>query len=119
MPVKPKRPCNRTGCNTLTTERFCREHQQIYRAEQDKHRGSSTQRGYDARWRKARRYYLKRHPLCVHCLQENVYAPADVVDHITPHRGEHELFWDEDNWQSLCTYHHNVKTAKEDGGFGN
>jgi 5-methylcytosine-specific restriction protein A len=44
---------------------------------------------------------------------------ATTVDHIRPHRGDYDLMWDESNWQSLCTWHHNVKTAKEDGAFGN
>lgn len=43
---------------------------------------------------------------------------AIIVDHIIPHRGDMKLFWDEDNWQSLCKHCHDVKTAKEDGGLG-
>jgi len=27
---------------------------------------------------------------------------AAVVDHRVPHRGNQELFWDKNNWQSLC-----------------
>lgn len=27
---------------------------------------------------------------------------ATVVDHIVPHRGNNELFWDKSNWQALC-----------------
>jgi 5-methylcytosine-specific restriction endonuclease McrA len=44
---------------------------------------------------------------------------AKVVDHIKPHKGDHDLFWDEVNWQSLCEPCHNKKTAREDGAFGN
>jgi hypothetical protein len=44
---------------------------------------------------------------------------ANVVDHIIPHRGDMELFWDESNWQSMCEPCHNRKTASEDGAFGN
>lgn len=32
---------------------------------------------------------------------------ATVVDHIKPHRGNQKLFWDKENWQSLCTKCHN------------
>ncbi len=40
---------------------------------------------------------------------------AELVDHIVPHRGDMELFWDEDNWQSSCNWHHNaVKRPLED-----
>lgn len=44
--------------------------------------------------------------------------PATDVDHIVPHKGNHELFWDRDNWQALCHHCHSVKTATEDGGWG-
>jgi 5-methylcytosine-specific restriction protein A len=38
--------------------------------------------------------------------------------HRVPHRGDARLFWDQNNWQPMCTPHHNAKTAREDGGFG-
>lgn len=60
------------------------------------------------------------HPLCVHCLKQGRTEAATVVDHIIPHCGDMVLFWDSaNNWQSLCKTHHDVKTASEDGGFGN
>jgi 5-methylcytosine-specific restriction enzyme A len=78
----------------------------------DKRRGTSTQRGYGYRWQKQRAHYLREHPLCVECMRLGHTVPASVVDHIKPHRGDEALFNDESNWQSLCTMHHNIKTAK-------
>lgn len=69
-------------------------------------RGSAASRGYDSRWRKARAFYLQRHPLCRMCEQIGRITPATVVDHIVPHKGDPELFWDETNWQPLCKRHH-------------
>lgn len=46
------------------------------------------------------------HPLCVMCQAEGRIEAATVVDHIKPHRGDQALFWDRDNWQSLCKRHH-------------
>ncbi len=43
---------------------------------------------------------------------------ATVVDHIVPHKGDQQLFWDTRNWQSMSKPCHDKKTAKEDGGFG-
>lgn len=43
---------------------------------------------------------------------------ATVVDHKMPHKGNMALFWDHDNWQSLCKPCHDYKTATQDGGFG-
>ncbi|MFI5410153.1 HNH endonuclease signature motif containing protein [Kaistia sp. UC242_56] len=40
------------------------------------------------------------------CQAQGRAAPATVVDHIRPHRGDAELFWNADNWQSLCAHHH-------------
>lgn len=31
---------------------------------------------------------------------------AVIVDHIIPHKGDMELFWDESNWQGLCVSCH-------------
>lgn len=81
-------------------------------------RENSNQRGYTYRWRQARERFLQKHPLCRHCENEGYLEPANVVDHITPHKGDQSLFWDQDNWQSLCKRHHDQKTVKEDGGFG-
>lgn len=37
-----------------------------------------------------------------------------VVDHIKPHRGDPELFWDEENLQAVSkAYHDSVKQAEE------
>jgi 5-methylcytosine-specific restriction protein A len=52
-------------------------------------------------------------------LKDGKVTPATVVDHIIPHKGNHELFWDAKNHQPLCKRHHDIKTCKEDGGFGN
>ncbi|WP_283149743.1 HNH endonuclease [Silvimonas soli] len=84
----------------------------------DAQRGSSAKRGYGTAWRKARAAWLRKHPLCVECEQQGVLIAATVVDHIKPHKGDMALFWDRDNWQSLCKSHHDRKTATEDGGFG-
>jgi len=56
--------------------------------------------------------YLRRNPLCVKCLKEGKTTPVTVVDHIEPHRGDYDKFWNEDNFQSLCESCHNRKTAK-------
>jgi 5-methylcytosine-specific restriction protein A len=81
-------------------------------------RRSAASRGYGYRWMKARKLFLSINPLCVLCKLENIIKAARVVDHIIPHKGDMAKFWDRSNWQSLCTAHHNTKTATEDGGFG-
>ena len=51
------------------------------------------------------------HPLCAECQRHGRVTAATVVDHIIPHRGNMELFWDRDNWDSLCAPCHNKKTG--------
>mgnify|MGYP001625440363 FL=1 len=109
MPKHPKRPCRYPGCpNLCESGTYCPEHS----AESpDRLRGSAAERGYDAKWRRARKRFLQRHPLCANCLSQGVLTPATVVDHIVPHRGDHRLFWDEQNWQPLCKACHDRKTG--------
>jgi 5-methylcytosine-specific restriction protein A len=113
MPYKPPRPCRYRGCPALTNDRsgYCPAHLKVTRRSSDALRGSSTARGYDYRWQKESKLYLIDHPLCVLCLPRPV--PAVLVDHIIPHKGDPVLFWDKNNWQPLCMYHHNKKTAEE------
>lgn len=75
---------------------------------------TSAQRGYGYRWQKARERYLREHPLCVYCEREGKVTAASIVDHRIPHRGDMTLFWEEGNWQSLCTRHHNSDAQKKD-----
>ena len=73
---------------------------------------SAAARGYDARWQRARKIFLSRYPLCAECQKNGILTPATVVDHIIPHRGDRNLFWDENNWQPLCKSCHDRKTGK-------
>lgn len=119
MPPRMNKPCCKPGCPELTKDRYCEKHKKDSRR-YDQYRGSAAERGYDARWRKARAVFLKQNPLCVHCQKEGRLTAATVVDHIIPHKGDYKLFWDvKNNWQSLCKRHHDIKTVREDGGFGN
>lgn len=127
MPSKSKKLCAHTGCKNLTTERYCEEHSHISnerRRQSDKlrkpneKRPHAAARGYNYRWQKYRLTFLAKNPLCVRCLETGVITPGTVVDHIIPHMGDYEAFWDEDNHQTLCKTCHDLKTLTEDG-YGN
>ncbi|SEM81262.1 HNH endonuclease [Paenibacillus sp. OV219] len=117
MPLSPKKPCGHIGCTQITRKQYCEKHVED-KYQYDRQRGSAALRGYDSKWRAARAGYLRKHPLCVECLNHEAVTEATVVDHIKPHKGDKTLFWDRNNWQSLCKKHHDIKTVKEDGGFG-
>lgn len=118
MPGRFKTECKKPGCHNLTdnADGYCDEHQQECKPlrRYDDKRGSSAQRGYGSRWRRYRIWFLKHHPVCAVCGRL-----ASVVDHIVPHKGNVDLFWDSNNHQTLCKRCHDIKTAREDGGFGN
>ena len=118
MAQRARKPCAKVGCPELVDSGYCEKHTKQEQRRYDKQRGTAAERGYGARWQKARLQYLRQHPLCVTCLSGGDICPATVVDHINPHKGDRVLFWDVSNWQSLCRTHHSIKSAKEDGGFG-
>lgn len=112
----PKRRCGHPGCPKFKP---CPDHHKEWATRTDQERGSAASRGYDSRWERARKHFLREHPLCAECEKEDRVTAATVVDHIIPHKGDRALFWDsENNWQALCKTHHDRKTACE-GAFGN
>lgn len=87
---------------------------QEQKAKAERWRGSAYQRGYDSRWNKARRTFLQANPLCIGCLAVGRTEPATVVDHVDPHHGDPDKFWDTSMWQACCKWHHDsVKQSLE------
>lgn len=111
MPYAAPRHCPR-GHPAFTGSR-CPLCARDAKAAADKRRPNAAERGYTSDWRNSRAEYLREHPTCVEC-----GAPATVVDHSIPHKGNMVLFWDRTNWRSRCKACHDRKTAKFDGGFG-
>lgn len=78
-----------------------------------KSRPTATTRGYDSRWRRARRQFLAVYPLCMPCELAGRITPANELDHIIPHKQRERLFWDEGNWCQMCKPCHQHKTNAE------
>ncbi len=108
MPKRTERFCAHPGCRNRVASGYCPEHQP---KREDWNRENASRRGYDARWRAARREFLASHPWCAECLKAGRHVPATDVDHVIPHRGDRAVFWDEKNWQPLCHSCHSKKTA--------
>ncbi|OMQ44938.1 HNH endonuclease [Ensifer sp. 1H6] len=72
----------------------------------DRWRGSASERGYNHRWSKASKTHLARSPLCVGCEALGRVEPATLVDHVDPHHGDPDKFWDTSMWQASCKWHH-------------
>ena len=119
MGTAPPRPCARPGCGALVSgAAYCPDH----RATREGGRPSSPRRLYGKRWH-ARAHLFRRHyPLCgmrpngqrpigSRCYDEGRTTPGFQTDHVVPHRGDLRLFWDENNWQTLCAACGSAKTA--------
>lgn len=101
--------CSRRGCGQTQP---CPTHHQ-----------AAQQKGYDARWRKYRSWFIRQvecsecgrnHALCEgECRAKGLVVPTYAVDHKRPHRGDKVLFWDHANHQGLCQAEHNAKSAGE------
>lgn len=118
MPAAAPRPCRYPGCSALGQEGYCEKHRRKVTREQDLHRGSRHERGYTNAWTRASKAFLQKHPLCALCIERNRIEAAQLVDHWVPHKGDMQLFWDENNWVPLSrTCHSSTKQALEAAGY--
>ena len=78
--------------------------------EEDRQRGTSTERGYDGQWRKFRRGYFSRaeNVVCKDCLR----AVATDLHHELKLADCPELKYDEGNLRGLCGRCHKKRTAR-------
>jgi 5-methylcytosine-specific restriction protein A len=110
MPRASLRPCTYPRCGALVASGRCERH--TFK------RKGSTARGYGSRWQRARAAHLARNPLCVECKRQGRTTEANTVDHITPHRNDAGLFWDQANWQSLCATCHSGWKQRQERAWG-
>lgn len=114
MPTAPlNSKCRELGCQNPKTSRstFC-----------SKHGGGVTEKGKEnsklygqVYWKRQREAQLSKEPLCGACLLDGKVVQAEHIDHVFPHRQNHERFR-RNLFQSLCQYHHIMKTQFEKGG---
>lgn len=77
-------------------------------------RGTAAERGYDSHWQRTSAGFRRKHPLCVCCEANGRVTATALVDHIIPHKGDKQLFWDRANWQALCwPCHRTIKALLE------
>jgi 5-methylcytosine-specific restriction endonuclease McrA len=69
---------------------------------------------YGRQWRALRLMQLAREPLCRFCGLKGALTAATVVDHVTPHRGNRDLFYRLDNLQSLCKPCHDSAKQRQE-----
>lgn len=114
MASKALKPCRHPGCRDLTRDGWCDKHRPAVRRSQRK--SSAAYHGWYAKsiWTEhLRPDQLLREPFCRVCAAKGIRTTATVVDHVIPFRGDWSLFIGTGNLQSLCKYHHDQKTARE------
>lgn len=110
--------CKKSGCGRTcqSGKQYCYIHKELeLQKKVFTFRGKSKQYHslYESsNWRKTSKEFLKKYPFCFIC-----GAKATIADHITPHRGSLELFYDETNLQPMCQSCHSRKTFKENNNF--
>ena len=122
IPTRAQRICKYPGCNKVIPyggSAYCEAHKEAYFNNKAK-----LSKSYDvvrperhkfyhtARWRRTREAYIKNNPLCVMCLAEVRLTQGVIVDHIVEIQDGGDLT-SPDNLQTLCRYHHNLKTSQE------
>ncbi|MCH8807568.1 MAG: HNH endonuclease [Planctomycetes bacterium] len=114
MPMRPKRPCGYPLCRALVDSGpYCPEHKRKAQREYDRRRGPEHRFYNSTPWRRFRRWFLSRHPLCVEC-----DGPANTVDHIEPRRERPDLELAESNCRALCASCHSRRHARDGSRWG-
>lgn len=115
MPLAPPRLCSKLGCPGRVQGGVCSVCGPKRRTPPSQGGWRSDPRYHTARWQARAKDQLTREPLCAHCLRDGLVMAARVADHVVPHKGNDEAFWNGE-LQSLCTSHHGTKSAGERGG---
>ena len=117
MSTRAARFCRCPGCRQLTRDAsgYCDDHRYIWEEQQrrrDLRRGTACERGYDGRWARYARAYLRQpsHQLCALRLDGGCAIVAQCVDHIDSPDGPGDpRFWDPANHQPACIHCNSVK----------
>ncbi len=70
-----------------------------------------------AQWQRLRADQLALEPLCRMCSDVGLLTTATICDHITPHKGNVEKFWN-GPFQSLCKHCHDSRKQRMEHGKG-
>jgi len=113
MPMAPAYPCRQPGC----AERVpCPIHARTQALDKEHRRTNRDVRRwyYLAKWVHPhyglRAQVLADNPWCVQCQQHGLLVQASDIDHVMPHDGDWDRFWDRGNLQGLCRGCHTRKT---------
>lgn len=101
MPYKPKSHSEKQKADSRNAWRY-----------KDNERPNAQDRGYGSAWQKARKFYLKKHPLCADCAEAGRTTVATEVHHTIKPKGDKKIFWNSKLWRPLCKPCHSHRTGK-------
>lgn len=112
MASRSQKFCAHHGCSTLISAgTYCEAHLSD-KAASLYARGSSAERGYDAKWRTVREAYMRRHPLCERCEAKGVTEVATMVHHKVALRDGGERL-NPNNFKALCNDCHAIVEGRK------
>lgn len=117
MSTRPKRPCTRSGCPTLTDGGYCSacqpDRRQAHADYARRRTDTSEQQFYGSvLWKRFRDAYAAAHPICEECERNGRAVLMKLVDHIVAIKdGGARL--SAANAQSLCQSCQNRKHGSE------
>jgi len=111
MTQAPKKPCSKPGCSNLTHSQFCEAHDEYgLKVKKERQKLKKTDSFYgSARWKRFRKWYGMKNPLCEDCLAVGIVRKMYCVDHVVEIQDCGALT-SEDNSRSLCRVCHQIKT---------
>jgi len=109
MPKRAPHPCPTPGCPELVKSGRCNRHAASLARAHDERRGSSSERGYDAKWRRIRARALRLEPLCRFCFAVGRITAAREVDHIDGDSSNNA----DVNLRPLCKPCHSRRTMRD------
>lgn len=69
------------------------------------------------RWKQIRLQQLGKQPLCERCLAKNIITAANTVHHKHPHRGDANLFFNNEFHSSCASCHSALEQSIEAVGY--
>lgn len=108
--------CRKAGCSRTCEQgkTYCIQHSELENKIFTKRGKSSEYNNWyrTSRWRQLRASFLRSYPTCFICGNK-----ATIADHIIPHKGNINLFYDANNLQPMCWSCHSRKTFAENKNF--
>ena len=110
--------CNTLGCLNKAIKRgFCSTHGGVLHDDKKYHTSRVRPQYHSlyntAWWTRTRKHIINNNPLCSRCSLFGITKAAKDIDHVIPHRGNEQLFYDASNLQPLCRECHTWKTNME------